>query len=157
MKQNNVSALDSTKQYCFKLQTADVCGNKVSSGEMCTINLKAKANNSQNILDWTAYPNTMTKYEVSSNSVVLTNIYNKAQNTYTHLNTVCGQKYCYQVKAFVGVTESVSQPRCVDGKNNVSLPVITDGLVSINNKDVNLSWSIPSFFGNKKRESNPIQ
>lgn len=150
MKQNNVLALDSTKQYCFKLQTSDVCGNKVSSGEMCTINLKTKANDSQNVLDWTPYPNALTKYEVSSNSVVLTNIYNKAQNTYTHLNTICGQKYCYQVKAFVGVTESVSQLRCVDGKNSLSLPAITDGLVSINNKDVNLSWSIPSGYSAKE-------
>ena len=146
MKQNNVVALDSTKQYCFKLQTADVCGNKVTSGEMCTINLKAKAENSQNVLNWTAYPTTITNYEVSSNNTVLTNIYNKAQNTYTHLNTVCGQKYCYQVKAFIGLTESVSQLRCVDGKNSVSLPAITEGLVSINNKDINLSWSIPTGF-----------
>jgi gliding motility-associated-like protein len=62
------------------------------------------------------------------------------------LNTVCGQKYCYQVKAIIGVTESVSQLKCVDGKNSVSLPAITDGLVSINNKDVNLSWSVPNGF-----------
>ena len=150
MKENNVVALDSTKQYCFKLQTADACGNKVFSGELCTINLKAKAENSQNVLNWTAYPTAITNYEVKLNSIVLTNIYNKSQNTYTHLNTFCGQKYCYQVTTFIGLTESVSQLRCVDGKNSVSLPAITEGLVSINNKDINLSWSIPTGFISKE-------
>ncbi len=64
-------------------------------------------------------------------------------SSYSHQNTICGQKYCYQVKAKIGAIESVSQLKCTDGKNLKTLAPIRDGLVSIDNNIINLSWKLP--------------
>lgn len=140
-KINMITNLDSTKQYCFQLQIVDACNNKVESGEVCTINLKVKPEDTKNELSWSAYPTSVNNYEVlidGNSTSTLTN------NTFTHNGTSCGQKYCYQIKAKIGVIESLSQKKCVNGKSAKTLLPITDGLVSIDNTDVNLKWTLPS-------------
>jgi gliding motility-associated-like protein len=141
---NTINGLDSTKQYIYKLQIVDVCSNKVESGEIYTINLKVKPEDSKNQLNWTAYPTTITNYDIISNGGVIGLVTNNLTNSYSHQNTICGQKYCYQVKAKIGGIESVSQLKCTDGKNLTTLAPITEGLVSIdNNSTINLSWKLP--------------
>jgi gliding motility-associated-like protein len=141
---NTINGLDSTKQYVYKLQIVDVCSNKVESGEIYTINLKVKPEDSKNQLNWTAYPTTITNYDIISNGGVIGLVTNNLTSSYSHQNTICGQKYCYQVKAKIGAIESVSQLKCIDGKNINTLTPITEGLVSIDNNMINLSWKLPT-------------
>jgi gliding motility-associated-like protein len=141
---NTISGLDSTKQYCYKLQASDVCNNKVESNEVCTINLKVKPEDTKNLLTWIAYPNSISNYDILSNGGTIGLVFNNTTSSYSHQNTICGQEYCYQVVAKIGAIESVSQKRCVNGKSLKTLLPITEGLVSIDNNQINLSWKLPA-------------
>jgi gliding motility-associated-like protein len=141
---NVISGLDSTKQYCYKLQASDVCNNKIESNEVCTINLKVKPEDTKNGLTWTSYPTSISSYDILSNGVTIGLVINNTTNSYSHLNTICGQEYCYQVVAKIGAIESVSQKRCVNGKSLKTLLPIIEGLVTMDNNQINLSWKLPT-------------
>jgi gliding motility-associated-like protein len=141
---NTITNLDSTKQYCYKLQIVDACNNKIESGEICTINLNVKPEDTKNKLSWTVYPTTINNYDVLVDGNILTSFSNNTNNTFTHTGITCGQKYCYQVKAKIGAIESISQKKCINGKSTKTLLPITDGLVSIDNNNINLKWTLPS-------------
>lgn len=145
-KVNNIRGLDAAKQYCYKLQIEDLCKNKVTTAEYCTVNLEVKTENEKNVLNWTPYPLGFSRFEVLGNASILATYLNRNQSTYTQNNIVCGQQYCYQVKAVTGNIELLSQRKCVTGQNIMQLPPIVDGLVSIDQNTVKLSWSLPDGF-----------
>jgi gliding motility-associated-like protein len=141
--------LNNQNQYCFKAVLTDKCQRTQESDELCSLPLRATAQNQQNQVEWTAYPpppasQPFRDYTLTRNGTpwgaALTNI---ATTQRTDAPVRCGDTYRYQVTARVGGMTSVSEAKPVRGVSTLTPPAVTQFQSSVLNGSVALSWVAP--------------
>lgn len=161
-----IDGLDGNKEYCFRLQTKDVCNNETFSNEACTIIPKATFTSpTEAKIEWnnpdtdiTATPN-VTRYSVGYSEYPSgINTSSGTPNPVTETSFVydlldCNKKYNFNITAFLGTTASdkvvIKSPNIlVEPTTGGKIQSNITGIVSNSAKDVisiNLLNEDPAF------------
>lgn len=126
----------SKNTYCFRLNSTDGCDNTAAnSNVVCSVNLDVVVENKQNVLNWQSYPNgaDFINYSIKKLKppVNFTNS-NRATNSYTDKDVICGNQYCYQiVTQLAGNVQIISPLRCVIAKSDEKPSVLRGTFVNV--------------------------
>ncbi len=145
-----VRDIDANKNlYCFRLSANDGCeGMGSNSNVVCSINLDVKAENRQNVLTWTPYPNNeFRQYLYNRNNALLATNSTRTTSSYTDRNVVCTEQYCYQVTAqLANGSLSVSALKCVKAISDEKPSAIRNPFVQVSedDKSVEIRFQTPN-------------
>ena len=143
----NIDSLNTiTNLYCYKIVAFDICGNAITSEEICSINIEVTASNNQNIITWSGYiSDTLQTYSLYRNdSLIQTTL----DTFYIDSDVRCGFQYCYHVVADIQQNNmsSVSWQQCVTAKSTDVPDKVSNFYTTILNNTPQLSWEKPDSF-----------
>lgn len=134
-----VRDIDASKSsYCFRLNANDGCDNAgATSNVVCSINLDVKAENRQNVMSWSSYPNNeFREYQYRRNGALLATNSTRTTSSYTDRNVLCTEQYCYQVTALLANgAQSVSALKCVKAISDEKPSAIRNPFVQVSEDD----------------------
>lgn len=125
-----------TQTQCIKIRTIDACGGVLDTADdYCHIGLQVTAQDSQNQIRWSLYPDSFPagifrQYVLYRNNQPLQIFTNINQSSYLDTDVICQQNYCYQIAAEFSSPSidftSNSNTVCVNAFSGAIPPVITD-------------------------------
>ena len=144
---NDISSLSN----CYRSSSFDRCQNKLTSEEICTVQVSVSPLNNQNEISWNEYelPNQVNEYELlKDQNLVVSTIDSRYTDSVVH----CGTVYCYQTVAKLNYTNTISgelmtstsQIECIQAISSDTPPAVTNLQSTFSNDSLSIHWSTPS-------------
>ena len=152
-----LSSLNTTEVNCFRVRARDNCSEIVDSDAIyCSLGLQVQAEDNQNRVSWTPYPNInntissgFQQYILYRNSQPYQIITDITEGEFLDLDIVCNVEYCYRVEAIFNSLEldftSSSNTDCKRAFSSASPPAVANLNASVETfRSVRLFWELPS-------------
>ncbi len=153
---SNINTLN--EYHCLRIRAIDACTNAaLANNEICSIrSFTVQAQNLQNQLTWTNYPNlpnvSTTSIEVGGNLLA-----SGASSPYTHTSVTCATQYCYQVRtelitlSSLGPQYSLSARKCVTAIST-DIPTAVNNVNStvVGSNEIQVKFDAPTGFTVKR-------
>jgi gliding motility-associated-like protein len=125
--------LSPTETHCFRIRTADACGEVQTSTEVCTTGLTVTSENDQNVLRWPEYPATeFTSYRITRNGADITALLTqKSTTTFVDDKVQCGVSYQYRLQVNAGAAVTLSTTVQVTAVSTTKPGPVVQALVSV--------------------------
>jgi len=145
---------------CLRIRANDGCtpGNFINN-EICSIrSFNVQAQNLQNQLTWTAYPDAtkFSSFDLKRDGNILANNASATTFTYIDNNVTCATEYCYQVQTFLNTTSStgaqysLSARKCMTAISTAIPTAVTNVNSSVNGSSIQVVFDAPTGFTVKK-------